>query len=336
LRPSFEYRAGLKAIIWLLYVLVNAGSLQTYGQKSELKFKYITEDQGLSSNRVFCIYRDSRQFLWIGTDMGLNRYDGYRTTKYLHSDSAKGSLSDNTTRCIIEDSEGNLWVGTARGLNLYDRATNSFTVFETDARNPNSISSGNINSAYLDKKGNFWIMAGGNCLNKWLPKEKKFIRYPFKEDDKAFYNSTQSIAEDSKGNIWVTSYAPGIYYLKPGADKIIKFPGAGIEFGDKTTKSLYIDEQDIIWIASNGGGFHSFDPSSGKTERYYANANGKGVNKPLLRWVIPENKRYLLIAVNQGGINRYEKLHQTFENITYEEDHGAGRRKNGDWSLHTR
>jgi ligand-binding sensor domain-containing protein len=165
-------------------------------------------------------------------------------------------------------------------------------------------------------------------------KQKKFIRYPFKEDDKAFYNSTQSIAEDSKGNIWVTSYAPGIYYLKPGADKIIKFPGAGIEFGDKTTKSLYIDEQDIIWIASNGGGFHSFDPSSGKTERYYANANGKGVNKPLLRWVIPENKRYLLIAVNQGGINRFDKLTKTFEYITYEEDNGAGLNNNGVWSLH--
>ena len=334
LRPICKCAIGVKTLVCLVCLLLILHSSAIFAQKSEYKFKYITVDQGLSSNRVFCIYRDSRQFLWIGTDMGLNKYDGYHTTQYLHRDNVKGSLSDNTLRCINEDSEGNILVGTSQGMNLYDRASDSFTTFNYDSSNSNSISSGNINSMYLDKKGNFWIMAGGNCLNKWLPKQKKFIRYQFKEDDKAFYNSTQSIAEDSKGNIWVVSYARGIYCLKPGADKLITFQDAGIDFGDKTTKSLYIDEQDIIWIASNGKGFHSFDPSTGKTEHYNTNKSGKGIDKALLRWVIAENSRYLLIAVNQGGINRFDKLTKTFEYITYNENNESGLNNNGVWSFH--
>ncbi len=326
---------GIKTILHLFFLLFILSLSQIYGQKSDLKFKYITVDQGLSSNRVFCMYRDNKQFLWIGTDMGLNRYDGYQTIKkYFHNDSVERSLSDNTVRCINEDSKGNLFAGTSQGLNLYDKADDSFTLFNYDSNNPNSISSGNINSMYLDKKGNFWIMAGGNCLNKWVPEKKQFVRYKFKEDDKAFYNSTQSIAEDSKGNIWVVSYARGIYCLQPGADKLIEYKGKGIDFGDKTTKSLYIDEQDIIWIASNGGGFHSFDPSNGKTEHYYTNENGKGVNQKLLRWVIAENNRYLLIAVNQGGINRFDKLTKTFEYITYNGENESGLNNNGVWTLY--
>ncbi|MEO6672647.1 MAG: two-component regulator propeller domain-containing protein [Ginsengibacter sp.] len=323
-----------KTMVGIISLMFIFNSLEIYGQKSELKFKYITVDQGLSSNRVFCIYRDSRQFLWIGTDMGLNRYDGYQTTRYLHHDNEKGSLSDNTLRCINEDAEGNLLIGTSNGMNLYDRASDSFTTFSYLSSNSNSISSGNINSMYLDKKSNFWVLAGGNCLNKWLPKQKKFIRYYFKKDDKAFYNATQSIAEDSKGNIWVVSFGRGIYCLKPGADKLITFQSKEIDFSDNTAKNIYIDEQDIIWITSNGGGFHSFDPSTGKAEHYYTNENGKGTNKPLLRWIVGEDNRYLLIAVNQGGINRFDKLAKTFEYITYSGDNESGLNNNGVWSLY--
>lgn len=306
-------------------------SFPVYGQ-GELKFKYITVDQGLSSNRIFCIYRDSKDFLWIGTDMGLNKYDGYHTTKYLHADNIPGSISDNTLRCLNEDSKGNILAGTARGLNLYNRASDSFTILNHDPSNPNSISSNNINSMYLDRKQNLWILAGGNCLNKWLPNEKRFVRYTFKEDDKAYYNSTQSIAEDSKGNIWVASYAPGLYSLKPGADSLVSYNE--FDFGDKTTKSIYIDKHDVIWIASNGGGFHSLEPATGKAEHYFTNPNGKGVNQSLLRWVIAEDDRYLLIAVNQGGINRFDKVTKTFEYITYIGNDGMGLNNNGIWTFH--
>ncbi|MEO6456568.1 MAG: two-component regulator propeller domain-containing protein [Ginsengibacter sp.] len=323
-----------KKMIGLLYLLLVFSSSPIHAQKSEFKFKYITVDQGLSSNRVFSIYRDSRQFLWIGTDMGLNRYDGYQTTRYLHHDNESGSLSNNTLRCINEDTNGNILIGTAAGMNLYDRASDSFIVFKYDSSNSNSISSGNVNSMYRDKKGNFWVEAGGNCLNKWLPSEKKFIRYYFKKDDKAFYNGSQSIGEDSKGNIWVVSDARGIYCLKAGSNKLITLQDSRIDFGDNITKSLFIDEQDIIWVTSDGEGFHSFDPSTGKVEHYPSDGNGNDISKALMRSVIAESDRYLLIAVDQGGIYRFDKLQKTFESITYNENNGAGLNNNGVWTFY--
>lgn len=303
-----------------------------HGQ-TEFKFKYITVDQGLSSNRVFSVYRDSRQFLWIGTDMGLNKYDGYQTIKYL-SDGVAGSISNNSLRCVIEDVDGNIWAGTEGGLNLYNRATDSFIVFKYDSMNENSISSDNINSLYRDKAGTLWIFAGGNCLNRWEPNERKFIRYQFKGDDNAYYNASNSIAEDSKGNIWVGSYAPGLFCLKPNTDKLIHLQSAEINFGDRDTKSLYIDENDIIWIASNGSGFHSFNPSTGHVEHFPQREDGSGPNQELLRWILPEDERFLLIAANQGGINRFDKKKKTFEYITYNPENGTGINNNGVWTFH--
>ena len=91
--------------------------------------QHIDTEDGLSNNIVYDIYQDREGFIWLATENGLNRFDGYEFKKFYHSRDDSTSLSSNIVRSVLEDEEGNLWIGTFNGLNLYDRKSESFQRF---------------------------------------------------------------------------------------------------------------------------------------------------------------------------------------------------------------
>ena len=80
----------------------------------------------LSSTLISCICQDKAGYIWIGTDYGLNRFDGYRFTSYLNNPADDTTISANTIVSMYCDREGRLWVGTSKGIQCYDYATDSF------------------------------------------------------------------------------------------------------------------------------------------------------------------------------------------------------------------
>lgn len=114
----------IKFQIVILLILI---PLLSFAQKKDLKFDHFNTIQGLSKSNVYCIFQDSRGFIWIGTRDGLNRYDGYKFTIYKNNPEDPNSLSNNNIRQIIEDKDGNLWIGTwGGGLNIFDRKKKYF------------------------------------------------------------------------------------------------------------------------------------------------------------------------------------------------------------------
>ena len=73
-------------------------------------FENFTTKDGLPSNETFCVFQDSRDYIWIGTDRGLVMYNGYEFKTYTTLD----GLQDNVILALNEDSNGNLWYS---GLN---------------------------------------------------------------------------------------------------------------------------------------------------------------------------------------------------------------------------
>ena len=310
----------------------HSGVFHLYAQQKYSKFDHLTINDGLSSNRIWCIHRDNKDYLWISTDVGLDKYDSYQFKKYRHDEKQPGTISNDNTLCIYEDREKNLWFGTYDGLNLYDPDKDNFKIFKNSPSDNNTISSNHVNSILEDTKGTLWIITDGDCLNKWVPKTQSFIRYQYdKKQYDQYPRPARMIASDSKGNLWVVSLRGGIFRFEPESGKFTKFDDASIDFGDNCHKSLYIDRHDKIWITSDGSGFFSYDPGINKFEHFGSKGDGKGTNQQILLDIMPEDENHLLIAVDQGGINRFNIISKTFEYFMYDEANEAGLNFNGIW-----
>jgi signal transduction histidine kinase/ligand-binding sensor domain-containing protein len=319
----------------LLIALCFSASLNLNAQPKYTRFEHLTINEGLSSNRIRCIYRDSKDYLWMGTDIGLDKYDSYQVKNYRHGDGQFGAISSDILICIYEDSRKNLWFGTNDGLNLYDREKDNFRVFKNNSSDSSSLSSNCITGIVEDKDKNLWIITDGNCLNKYIPATKSFIRYQF-EKGKNFLNPRPSkmIAVDSKGFIWIVSLTRGVRRFNTRTGRFTLFDDPSIDFGNNCYKSIFIDKQDRIWISSDGNGFFSFDPGSEKFRHFGSLADGSGTNQNIVLDILPEDDRYLLLAVDQGGINRFDKVTGTFEYIVYDETNDNGLNNNGIWCLY--
>ena len=116
-----------------------AGIVHLQAQPQYSRFSHLTVDDGLSSNRIRCIHKDSKDYLWLATDVGLDKYDSYQVKKYRSSEKQPGTISSDILTCIYEDRGKNLWFGTYNGLNLYDPAKDNFKVFKHHPADKNSI-----------------------------------------------------------------------------------------------------------------------------------------------------------------------------------------------------
>ncbi|MGM9697449.1 MAG: two-component regulator propeller domain-containing protein [Prevotella sp.] len=80
----------------------------------------------LSSSAVTTICQDRYGYIWIGTECGLDKFDGYHFTSFFSQSNDTTSISDNNISAIYVDKEGTLWIGTGKGLSRYNYHTNSF------------------------------------------------------------------------------------------------------------------------------------------------------------------------------------------------------------------
>ena len=171
------------------------------GQSYELS-ALISSSDGLSQSTVNCIIQDEHGFLWIGTQDGLNQYDGYNFTCYYNQPGDSTSLSDNyiTSLCLAPD--GSIWVGTmSGGLNHLDKKTGKFQRFQKNLSRQGSITDNTIWALTCDGNGN--IYAGTNDgLNVYNPELQQF----------SYFNQNNSILpsrmvislfNDDKGHIWI-------------------------------------------------------------------------------------------------------------------------------------
>lgn len=299
-------------------------------QKSNMDFHYLTDDDGLSQNRVRCILRDSRENMWFGTYDGLNKYNSSQIIIYRNQTKNPKTISNNLITAIHEDFEKNIWVATVDGLNLYVPADGSFALFKNNPSDSTSLSGNYVNCIYSDKQQNVWfgVENGKEGLNKWNPRTKTFTRYQITcSKNKNLANAVTSIVQDKNGNIWVASWDNAIFRFEPDKSKFTPYKDTSLSL--VTIKRLFIDNDNIIWVATTGDGLFSFDPASNKFTKYNSLGDRKGTNGKIINCIIQEDKDNLLITLDQGGINRYNKRTNIFEYITYKPNYPGGLNNNG-------
>jgi len=142
--------------ILILFLVV---SLQMAGQPSYI-FHHLSTDEGLSNSNVRTILKDSYGFLWIGTESGLNRYDGYGFKVYTERPAGNNSLWPNNILGLQEDGLGNIWISSLLGYTVYNRDKDCFITDIASLLQNLGIQVDRNYKVYVDKKQDLWVLSG--------------------------------------------------------------------------------------------------------------------------------------------------------------------------------
>lgn len=173
----------------------------------------LTQDDGLSNNAVLCLRQDQPGFLWVGTEDGLNRYDGFTFKAYRHRPDQPHSLPGNVVLSLYTTRDGSFWVGCNRaGFCRYDPQTDGFV------RYPVPLLYERIFSFYEDRHGNLWVCTDGGLAHLKRP-EDELTAYDLKTPDQ---NIVFDVCEDLTGQLWITTRG-GLLHFDPQTKDIEKF-----------------------------------------------------------------------------------------------------------------
>jgi signal transduction histidine kinase/streptogramin lyase len=191
--------------VFFFYILLFFSFTSSANDLFENFISLNTGNGKLTHNTIQAISRDSFGYLWVGTNFGLNKLDGYQTLNYISDPENPNSISSSFIKALFVDSQNELWVGTiGGGLNKFDRKTNGFIHF-LPSSSPKSISGLNISAITEDKVGHIWIGTIGNGVNRYDKKTGQFEKYDLEKMDP--FNRINSNVEklfcDVEGNIWV-------------------------------------------------------------------------------------------------------------------------------------
>ncbi len=206
-----------------LILLVSFPFVLCYSQERQYQFEQITTSHGLSGNSIYSVIQDSRDFVWIGTNRGLNCYNGYEITRFNRPKDTI-QLSKGLITCLFEDTNGIIWIGTSKkGLYAYDPVLDKFDHYSHDPEDSSSLTSNEILSIYQDKNGIIWFGTEGSGLNRYNTETETFTAFlPVPEQPGHNKNTISSMIEDNEGTFWIGTYE-GVYHFDRNAEKFLPF-----------------------------------------------------------------------------------------------------------------
>ncbi|TLX77497.1 serine/threonine protein phosphatase [Labilibacter sediminis] len=152
--------------LFLFLSIVLSAKVAALDTEQRISVSTYTIHNGLSGNGITAVFQDSKGLLWIGTEDGLNRYDGYSFKIYRHNLEDNTSISGNYIQSITEDYQGNLWVGTiGSGLNKWVRETDSFVTIDKHTYKHLHFPEENIYALSFDPDSSLWIKTDNYLLN---------------------------------------------------------------------------------------------------------------------------------------------------------------------------
>ncbi|MEO8087241.1 MAG: two-component regulator propeller domain-containing protein [Bacteroidota bacterium] len=309
-----------KIVIVFIFLLCSWIAGPVFGS-NHLSFESITTAQGLIQNSVRAILQDQKGFIWIGTEAGLNRYDGRRFVAFTHKNNDSTSISDNYVSEIFEDRSGRIWFGTRNGLNIYDEVNNSFI------RVPLGNFSKNIYTPAIteDLNGNIWVGTdGAGLLNIKIDSSGKQLAFTVTQFLKSEIDSLSiasntvfALETDLQNNLWVgtesglckiaatnlkTELRTGIF------EHICIFENDQCILKNERVTAI-LNHRNQLWVGTKGRFLYCLDyvdPNNKKWKSIPTKSNSSIPDAdPVITSMTFDNEEQLWITYGDDGLTKY-------------------------------
>lgn len=297
---------------------------------TKLKFSRLGVNEGLSHSNVTCILQDTKGYLWVGTEDGLNKYDGYDFTIYRNIKTDSTSLLKNCINALLEDNRGIIWISTrGGGLHHYDHVTGRIRRVNPFGQHFEVV------TIIEDHQQNIWIAGtmGGHAFvatqDQTTQQWNHFNLFPSNE-------AVCFMVPESENEFWVGVRRTGIFRwnFKTGSLK---------NFSQKNNDPAFVVSKDVvkavkddygdIWIATREG----LSKLDLRTEQFtHLTANPRNPNSlpvNVIRDLCLDNN-YLWIATENGGLSRFDWKHKRFKNFSFDKNDPDAPSDNSIWSVY--
>ncbi len=276
MRFNVHFRLWIAATA--LFALVPAASaLDPHKSLTQYTRRVWTQQDGLPQDTIRAIAQTSDGYLWIGTDDGLARFDGYEFTLFNKSN---GDLPSNSITALAAAPDGSLWIGTSDGLAQYANKR-----FRTYTRQQ-GLTDNTIGSLFFDRQGALWIVEGVNMARFAGGKFTNF------EPGPAFpVTSFRAVVEDHDGSLWVAGIN-SLGKLVDGKFAVVLGPS---QLNNEFVSGLAVDTAGNLWVGGSQGLLER--SPAGEIKRY---AEREGLPDRLLRAILADPDGSVWAGTNSG------------------------------------
>jgi len=313
----------------IAYIVIVCGVLCSLGQVSHaqeydsvdapVKFQPIAFDIPPQAATAAFI-QDKDGFFWIGTQIGLVKWDGMHATFY---NKANSGISDPFITKILQSQDGLFWFGTlSGGLNKYDKETNTFTQYHHDPGNPQSLSSDAIGtllygqSIIEDHEGFLWIGTTAG-LNRFDPMTEQFTRYQHDptHNNSLSHNEVLAMYEDSAGILWIGTQN-GLNRFDTISQTFRHYfhdPQEVDSLSHNQVQAIVEDHEGVLWVGTDAG-LDRLDKADDTFTRYqYKPDDPNSLANPTVSCIIETKAGELWLAHSPDGkVTRFNKARNHF------------------------
>lgn len=311
------FEIGMKKIIkyYIVFLLIFHIGRQNLAlgsvTASNLRFQYLTTDEGLPQNTVDCIFQDSNGFMWFGTWNGLCRYDGY-TFKTYQKGNQPNSLPDNFIRSVDEDRFGNLWIGTAKGVRVFNQNSEAFFLPENILK---SVGNSAVTSIVCEKSGKIWIGCEKGllfCVTPEANNDKVLSWIANRVNSDVLGSQDVNVVYSLKNGSIVVGATSGIFRL--ANNKLQRFNPAENFPEYSNVSCIYQTRNEDLYIGTNAGLYWIRNNSRELTHLANNITDPKTISHDAIT-AIEENADGTVIIGTLGGLNFFYPASRKVERI---------------------
>jgi len=274
-------------------------------QSRTIRFDRVGSEKGLSQATVTSIIQDADGFIWLGTQDGLNRYDGYEMRVYKHDPDRPSSLAHDWIMALARDPSGDLWIATeGGGLDRWVRQDDVFRHYRADPDDPHSLPSNRLRTVIRDRSGAIWAGTSESGLARLDPLTGHVTRFRHDPADDASLSDDRirAVYEDRVGNLWVGTLG-GLNLFVPASGTFVRYlhqPGNPNSLGDDRVRTLTEDHTGRLWIGTLRG-LSRFDRSRGEF-KHFLNRPGDptSLSENRVRSLLEDHEQRLWVGTDSG------------------------------------